>query len=146
MRKENSMSYKVVYFTRTGISRRVAEKIARGLDCETVEMKDDMNWNGIFGFIKGGYYAAKDKPVTMRLEKEVEPGDQVVLVSPLWAGGLAPAAREFLKGFPKEQVHLVVTSGGNTINKTAGYQSVTNVIKNLKNEEEVLEELMGRLK
>jgi len=57
------MNYKVVYFTRTGNSKRVAEKIANKLSCETIQITDNINWKGILGFLKGGYYSSKNRNV-----------------------------------------------------------------------------------
>ena len=39
------MGIKVVYFTRSGSSERVAEKIAKGLSTKTIKITDDLNWN-----------------------------------------------------------------------------------------------------
>ena len=136
------MSYKVVYFTRTGTSRRVAEKLANSLSCDIIEILDDRNWNGILGFIKGGFYATQNKSVDIRLSKKLEDDDEVILVTPLWAGGLAPATREFLRTMPIEKVQLVVTSNGSTLKKPTGYKSVTDIVKSNNNEDQILDELV----
>ncbi len=136
------MSYKVVYFTRTGTSRRVAEKLANKLSCDTVEITDNMNWNGFFGFMKGGYYSSLNKPVDIKLSEKLQVGDEVILVTPLWAGGLAPAAREFLKTSSMEKLHLVVTSNGSKLKEPSSYKSVSNVVRNDNNEDQVIDELV----
>ncbi len=139
------MSYKVVYFTRTGASKRVAEKLAEKLSCETVVISDNKNWNGFFGFMKGGFYSSLNKPVEIKLSKNLEVGDEVILVTPLWAGGLAPAAREFLKTVPMEKLHLVVTSNGSKLKEPSSYKSVSNVVKSSNDEDQVIEELVKTL-
>ncbi len=47
--------YGVIYFTRTNNSKRVAEKIADRLSCEVVQITDNINWQGLFGYIKADF-------------------------------------------------------------------------------------------
>ncbi|HZK60502.1 MAG TPA: hypothetical protein VFC41_00410, partial [Anaerovoracaceae bacterium] len=108
--REIKMNNKVLFFTRTGNSRRIAEKLADELSCQIIEVTDNMNWNGIWGFIKGGYYASRDKVVAIKTSADVEDYDELIVVSPLWAGKLAPDIKEFLKTVEKDKVHLVVVS------------------------------------
>jgi len=139
------MNLKVVYFTRTGTSRRIAEKIASELSCDVLEITDNMNWKGIFGFIKGGYYASKDKAVDIRLSKEIGDYDELVVVSPLWAGGSAPAIRTFLKNVSLDKVNLVITSNGSSAKDRSGYKCVNDIIKSKSDEEVVIGELVKKL-
>jgi len=55
------MNTVVLFFSRTGTSKRVATKIADGLGLKPIEITDDKNWNGILGYIKGGYYSSSNK-------------------------------------------------------------------------------------
>jgi len=139
------MGYKVIYFTRTGSSKRIAEKISAKLSCDVVQVTDNMNWKGVFGFIKGGYYASKNKDVDIKLSQPVDPSDQLVVVSPMWAGGTVPAIRVFLKGKDLGKVDLVLTSNGTTGRNTSAYKSVTNIIRSNNNEDTVIESLAKRL-
>jgi len=121
------MKYIVVYFTRTNTSKRIAEKISNKLSCEVVQITDNLNWSGILGFFKAGYYSSKDKPVDIEVSGNTDGVDEYIVVAPLWAGGLAPAARTFLKTIPVDKVHLVVTSIGNHVNNRSGYKSVHDI-------------------
>lgn len=89
------MNCKVVYFSRTGTSNRVAKKLADKLSCETIEITDNMNWNGILGFIKGGYYSLFNKDVDININGHIDTSTDFILVSPLWFGRIAPASRAF---------------------------------------------------
>lgn len=141
------MQYKVLYFSRTGTSKRVAEKLANMLSCEIIEIKDNKNWKGLIGFIKGGYYSSKNKEVDITLSGKVEDSDEIILVSPLWAGGPSPAAMSFLKKVPSKRVNLVLTSKGSTIkNNTSDYKSITSIVRSKANEESAIEELVDGLK
>ena len=140
------MKYKVVFFTRTGNSRRAAGKIAAELGADTVEIKDNMNWNGVFGFIRGGYYSTKDKEVAIKVTGNVEDAEELIVVTPIWAGKPAPAVRAFLKNRPLDKIHLVATSGGSTITERSGYKSVSDIVKSKNNEDETIGTLIDGLR
>ncbi len=106
------MNKKVFFFTRSGNSKRIAEKIADKTGAELVEIKDNMNWKGIWGFIKGGFYAVRNKTVEITYDSIVSSEDICVLVSPVWGGVVTPSASAFLKKVDASRVVLVVNSGG----------------------------------
>lgn len=139
------MNYKVVYFTRTGISKRIAEKIATKLSCEAIQVTDNMDWGGKLGFIKGGYYASKGKDVDIKIDKEIDDYDELVVVSPLWAGTVAPAIKVFLKSVPSNKVNLVITSTGSVIKEHSDYKSVSDIVKSKNNEDEIIDNLVNSL-
>lgn len=140
------MIYKVIYFTRTENSRRIAERIGERLSIELFQLKDNINWKGIVGFIKGGYYSSKNKDVEIEITPELGEYDQIILVSPLWAGGLPPATKKFLKTVPGEKVNLIVVSNGTEIKDTYGIKTQVNITRSKKNEESVIEEFINNIK
>lgn len=89
------MNYKVVYFTRTGTNKRIAQSISSKLSCEAIQITDSMNWKGVLGFLKGGYYASKNKSVDIKINGSLDYADELIVVTPLWAGGVAPAIKTF---------------------------------------------------
>ena len=139
------MKYVVVFYTRTNNSRRIAEKIADKLGCELVEISDSINWKGLKGFFKAGAYSGKNIPVAIEVSGNMDGADAYIVVAPLWAGGLAPAAKTFLKTIPKNKVHLVVPSIGNQIKNRSGYQSVSDIRIIARNEDVMIENLVNNL-
>lgn len=139
------MNYKVVYFTRSGNSKRIAEKIAGKLSCDIIQITDNMNWIGVFGFLKGGYYSSKNKDVEIKTSKNIEAYDELVVVSPLWAGGVVPAVKVFLKTVPQDKVNLVITSSGSNIKNRSGYKSVSDIVKSRNNEDVIISNLLSSL-
>lgn len=139
------MNYKVVYFTRTGTSKAVAEKIANKLSCESVQITDNINWKGILGFLKGGYYSTKNKNVDIKIPENIGDADELIVVTPLWAGGAAPAIRTFLKTISLDKIHLVVTSNGSSIKNRSGFKSVSDIIKSKNNEDVIINSLVTSL-
>ncbi len=139
------MKYQVLYFTRSGNSKRVAEKLAIKLACDAIGIRDNMNWSGFIGFMKGGYYAIFNKDVDIKVTGNVDNVDELVLVTPMWAGKITPAARAFLKMSPVAKINLVVTSGGSSLKERTGFKTVTDVIKNQNNEDAVIEQLVQKI-
>ncbi|MBS4538746.1 hypothetical protein GOQ27_09740 [Clostridium sp. D2Q-11] len=148
------MGYNIVYFSRTGVSKRVAEKVANGLDTKAIEVTDNKSWQGILGFIKGGFYATIGKEVSIKINGEIDRSEEYIVLSPLWAGGPAPAIRTFLKGVPSNQVKLVITCDGSNVekainkyeNKHGKFKENYGIVKHEKNEERVIEEIINSSK
>ena len=140
------MSYKILYFTRTGNCERIANKIAEKLDGQLVQVTDNKNWKGPIGFIKGGFYSTAKRKVEIELEYPIQKDDMIIAVSPLWANGIVPAIKRFLESVPHDNVHLVISSDGSTLKDRDGYKSVTDIVKNQNNEDEAIENLVHSLK
>lgn len=138
------MKYHVVYFTRTNTCQRIAAQLASRLSCELVQITDSVNWKGLVGFFRAGYYSANDKPVEIEVHGNVDGADEYILVAPLWAGGIAPAARDFLKSIPREKVHLVVSSIGNHVRDRTGFRSVHDITIISRNQNKVIDMLVNK--
>jgi protein involved in ribonucleotide reduction len=144
----------VLFFSRTGNSKRVATKIANSLGVKPLEITDDKNWHGILGYLKGGYYASMNKSVNIKVNGNFEKADQYVVISPLWAGGPAPSVREFLKKVPINKVNLVITCKGSNIESAlAKYESKVGklkayfgIVESLNNESQCIEKIINAVK
>lgn len=137
------MNFKVVYFTRSGTSAKVAEKIASKLSCPLIHITDTMNWKGLFGFIRAGMYSIQKKDIDIHIDGKIEETDELIVVTPLWAGGIAPSTASFLKTVQLDKVHLVVTSGGSSLADRKGYKSVSESITGAKNEDVIIAKLLN---
>jgi hypothetical protein len=137
--------YGVIYYTRTNNSLRVAEKISNQLSCELIQITDNINWKGIIGYFKAGFYSMTNKHVDIQLMGDLDAVEEFIVVGPLWAGGLAPALITLLNQLPREKVHLVVTSIGSQVEDRSGYLSVHDVTRNTGNEDSVVEALVTSL-
>jgi hypothetical protein len=139
------MKCAVIFFTRTNNSRRIAGKIADKLSCELIQITDNINWNGILGFIKAGYYSSLNKKVEINTPRNINSFEEYIVVTPLWAGAIAPAIRALLRTIPPEKVHLVVTSDGGHVKNRSGYKSIHDVINNNNSEDLVINVLVKEL-
>ena len=151
------MTNKVLYFSRSGSSKRIAGKVAKKLGCETIEITDDVSWKGIFGFMKGGYYSLSKKITNITLEDDYSPTktDNIVLVVPLWAGGIAPAGYSFLQKQRQniKNLYLVVSSDGSEPDKTflkleamvGPIKNKYGIVKSKKNEDDVVNSICAAI-
>ena len=87
----------VVYYSRTGFTKKLAHALAVKLQAETEELVDNTSRKGIMGWIKGGRDAVKKfMTVISPAQKDPAQYDLVVVGSPVWAGSMAPALRTYL--------------------------------------------------
>ncbi len=110
------MKSRVLYFSVSGNSKRIAEKIAAQAGCGLSQITDDKKWKGVFGFIRGGFYAGTFKMTNPTVDPKTDFGeyDHILIVGPVWAGNAAPAVYSLLEK-EKENLHkvcLVLSSGG----------------------------------
>lgn len=148
------MNTVVLFFSRTGTSKRVATKIADSLGLKPIEITDDKNWNGILGYLKAGYYASANKGVNIKVNGDFKGADQFIVVSPLWAGGPSPSVREFLKQVPINKVNLILTCMGSDIEsaltkyegKVGKLKAGFGILKRLKDEDKRIEEIIQAVK
>ncbi len=86
----------VVFFTRTGNSERLAEEISIKLHGDIDEIKSEVKYLGISGFIRAGYRSVTKKIDKIRFQKDPSKYKIVVLVSPIWASNIPPAIRSYI--------------------------------------------------
>ncbi|MGC8545970.1 MAG: flavodoxin family protein [Athalassotoga sp.] len=148
------MKYSVVFFSRTGNSKRVAEKISKALGVKPIEIiQESPSFKGLFGYLKAGYYSMRNKSVKIKISENYKDTDRYIVVSPLWAGKPANATVEFLKLVPPGKVTLVLTCIGSDTDKIVNdyeskngkFKSHYGIVKKLKNEEKVIDEILKNL-
>jgi flavodoxin len=87
----------VVYYSRTGKTRFVAEKIASELKADIEEVVDLKNRSGRFGFLKAGYDSTRGIETEIgETHKSPSEYDLVVIGTPVWNSRSASAIRTYL--------------------------------------------------
>ena len=109
----------VVYYSRTGNTKFVAEKIAEHIGAKTCEVIDKKSRKGRFAFIKGGYESIRKKLTEIEVPKKIENYDLVIIGTPVWADGITPAIRTFIvkNDFSNKKIACFVTLSGNNPQK-----------------------------
>ncbi|WP_052125268.1 flavodoxin family protein [Thermotoga sp. Mc24] len=90
------MKILVVYYTRSGHTKKVAEIIKDILKADIDEVMDRKPRKGIFGFLKAGYEATVGKTTDIIFKKDPSEYDLVVVGTPIWNGRVTPAIRTYL--------------------------------------------------
>ena len=127
----------VVYYSKTGNTKYVAQKIAEQLKAELSEITDKQNRKGKLNFLKSGYESIKEKLTEIEVSKKIDDYDFVIIGSPVWAGKIPPAIRTFLvkNDFGRKKIAFFVTVGGDkpqkALNAMKGIISPQNPIAEL---------------
>ncbi|MDD3120070.1 MAG: flavodoxin [Candidatus Gracilibacteria bacterium] len=87
----------VVYYSRTGMTAKVAMEIARVLDCDIEEIIDLKDRSGAMGYLIAGRDALKKELAEIKkIEKNPEDYDLLVIGTPVWAFTMASAIRTYV--------------------------------------------------
>ncbi len=111
----------VVYYSRTGWTRRVAEEVASRLGCEVEAVAPRRSFKGILGYLRAGRTAMKGIPVELEpLARDLGGYDLVVVGTPVWGGTVSSVIRTVLvqNAARLGRVAFLVTSGGPKTEKT----------------------------
>jgi len=87
----------VVYYSRTGKTRRVAETLARMLDADIEEIREKKNRSGAPGFLGGVWDALRKRPAELTGGHSTEGRKTVIVGTPVWANRPPPAVRTYLR-------------------------------------------------
>ena len=105
----------VVFYSRTGATKQVAEALAESLSCDSEELIDTKKNSGPLGFVSAGR-DAKAKKLTKLADIKRDPAlyDLVVLGTPIWAGTLSSAMRTYIANDKSKfkRVAFFCTHGG----------------------------------
>jgi len=105
----------VVFYSRTGTTRQVAEAVAEGLGADIEEIVDRKRRGGPLGFVVAGKDARLGRLTDIRPPSR-SPGDYELLVvgTPVWAGTMSCAVRTYLTRFRESlpAVAFFLTTGG----------------------------------
>jgi flavodoxin len=110
----------VVYFSRTGYTRRVAEALAARCDADVEEIREPRARSGVWGYLRSAREAMGKHIVEIEAPvKRVEDYDLVVLGTPVWAGNVASPVRAYVSAQKPHlgRVAFFCTQGGSGAEK-----------------------------
>lgn len=116
----------VYYFTRTNRSEKVAKQLAAKKSVRAYKIDDGQSWKGVFGFLRAGMYASRQKTLPITHEPVVD-DETVALVFPIWAGSFPPAVRSFVNKVGRERIICIPTSGSSLLKDREGFLKVLDV-------------------
>lgn len=107
----------IVYYSKTGTTKKLAQMLAKELNADTEELIDKKKRSGIIGWIIGGRDGMKRIPTQIAtVQKNPANYDMVLIGGPLWGfKGVAPASRTYLLQNKDKikKIALFMTRGGN---------------------------------
>jgi flavodoxin len=111
----------IVFYSRTGTTKRLAEAIAKELKADIEEIIDKTNRKGILNFLPSGRDAMKKKLTQIeKIKKDPSKYDIAIIGTPNWAGNMTPAIRTYI-GQNKskfKKVAFFCTQGGSAAQET----------------------------
>ena|SRR3989344_9573720 len=107
----------VVYYSRTGTTRKVAEAIASGLKAHNEEIIDKKDRKGPIGYVIAGKDASQAKGTDISEQKhDLKDHDTIIIGTPIWAWTITPAIRTYLEKnkdvLKKKKLGFYCTMGG----------------------------------
>ena len=91
------MSYLVVYYSRTGNNRTIAESIASKLSADIDEIIDKKNRQGRLNWLLAGRDSRARKLTEIEYQKNPQDYDTIIIGAPIWAWNPIPPLRTYLK-------------------------------------------------
>ena len=91
------MNALVAYYSRTGNTRKVAEKLVTLLKCDSEEIHDTKNRKGVLGWLSAGKTATKKELTTLeKLSNDPASYDIVIIGTPMWNHTVSTPIRTYL--------------------------------------------------
>lgn len=87
----------IVYYSRTNVTRKIAEMLQKELNCDIEEISDGDEYKGKLGFVKGGMNATMGRPSDINpISKNPSDYDLVIVGTPVWSSNMAPPIHTYL--------------------------------------------------
>ncbi|MBW2972181.1 hypothetical protein KY359_04055 [Candidatus Woesearchaeota archaeon] len=105
----------VVYYSRTGTTKKVADEIVRLLKCDSERILDVKDRSGPLGYMRSGKEGMKRIiPEIKETEKDPSKYDIVILGTPIWGWNMASPMRAYLAKNSEKlgRVAFFITQGG----------------------------------
>jgi len=105
----------VVYYSRTGNTKKIGEAIASLLDADVEQIDDVKSRKGTLGYVRSGREATmKSLPEITNVKKRPVDYDLVVIGTPVWAFTMASPIRTYITGHKDDfkKVAFFATEGG----------------------------------
>ena len=106
------MSRIIIFYSRTGNTKTVAEEYAGENKTAIYGIKDLVNRRGFFGVVKSAFQAVLKTPTPIdEVSIDISSYSRVILCTPVWLGGIPSPVRTFIKKYGQlvNKVEYIVT-------------------------------------
>ena len=87
----------IAYYSRTGVTRKVAEQLAALLDADLEEIREAKDRSGVLGWLGAGLDSTFKREANLTSDHNVEGRKTVVIGMPVWGFKPPPAVRSYLR-------------------------------------------------
>ena len=109
------MKILVAYYSRTGVTKKIADYVAKKISAEMEEIKDTINRAGALGYMMAGRDATLRRLTKLEMPK-LNPAnfDLVIIGTPIWSWNMSTPIRTYLEEYKNQfkQVAFFCTMGG----------------------------------
>jgi flavodoxin len=104
----------VIFYTRTGTTKKIGEEIAKALGADSDEIVDQKSRKGVLGWLRAGRDSQVLKTTEIKVQKTPDDYDMLIIGTPIWANNLTPAVRTYLTtySFKGKKMAFFTTQGG----------------------------------
>ena len=105
----------VVFYSRTGNTAYIAQKIKQNLECDIEKIEDNKKRSGTFGYLESGFEAFREKNTELKkIRHDPSDYDIIILGTPVWAGKPSVPIRTYIEKYKQkfEDIALFCTFGG----------------------------------
>ncbi len=103
------MKILIVYYSRTNVTKMIAEKLQKELKCDIEEISDNGNYNGKLGYLKGGMTASMSRTSDINpIAKNPSDYDLVIVGTPVWASNIATPVFTYLMKY-RDQINKMAS-------------------------------------
>jgi len=113
----------VVYYSRTGQTRQIAEAIARRLGADIECVRDVVNRSGIWGYLRSLREASQQRVIDAGAPTKDPSGyDLIILGTPVWAHNICSPMRSYITAQKAKfrAIAVFCTQGGSGAAKVVG--------------------------
>ncbi|HOW60701.1 MAG TPA: flavodoxin [Candidatus Moranbacteria bacterium] len=109
------MKILIIYYSRTGTTKKIALAVAKRIGAEVEEIKDTINRDGIKGYLISGRDAMQKKLTILKQSlKNPAEFDLVIIGTPIWAWSISAPVRTYIteKKNSFKKIAIFCTMGG----------------------------------
>jgi len=94
----DNMDALVVYYSRSGNTKKAAKALSNVLECDIEEVVDATKRDGPIGYLRSGYQAIRKKNTSIKeTKKDPRNYKNVIIGTPIWAGAVSSPIRTYVE-------------------------------------------------
>ncbi len=119
----------IIYFSRTGRTRRIAEALQEATGFDLEEIKEKASRGGTLGFLKSGMESTRKMiPQIIPLTNDPTLYDIVILGTPIWASNMSSPIRAFITEYKNKINNIALFCTGDGVEPKKVFTSISELL------------------